>query len=490
MTPKSTWKETLTFTDTGECNADNAQETIWQALWTVGTESGKSEIPEQTHFVRVTASKSASKAIPSANELRVPGFAVTTRPELQEIMLHEFCAQTSINAGLQDWSFWPEPLRRFLRTLTPQQRKWLSKYDEKKLVVFISMRGVREDHPMYADNSPKKGAKRMQILANADFSLFRCSKRGHQVVLEVHTEYFCVNTNNGDTLGIDTPHFIDNAYPSMDPNGRSPWRLLLTAHPHEYCIYFGALTDSRSYSVTVQEKDKQGHPVLDPDGKPKTVTTTVGPQQSIMTGNFIHGGINTVGCWMLFRNYNWPWNRRAEFLSIYVNDFRPLDPWEPIVKRKLRSLGYDVMGEADDWSSSSRKFVAYDQNYAYAFFCNRVLGVDFYSRADGVLDAPNLYEAHGCTQSVQGFTQEEKSFKLSRRFAPNGPTFDYYEKEESATIPNSVWKDKNVFDYPTAKGWGKVWAECFLFNPDKLSLAKLKANPLRELPHPIPDPGP
>ncbi|MGC4063439.1 MAG: hypothetical protein QM784_02045 [Polyangiaceae bacterium] len=317
----STWVETVVFKNAGYGIKKDA---VWTGEWTVGIDVAKSQLPEQTHFVRAHLRKPQSTArIPAMNEHRVPGFAVTEHQEMKDIMLHEFSKQTAINSGLANWSYDEAPLRKFLRTLTPQQRGLLCNYNEKKLVVFISMRGVRGDYPMLMDNTPEVHANRRCCYANADFSVFRCSKRGHRVTLECHTEHFCVNVNNGDSLGRDTPNFLNVCYSHMDPTTRKPWRLVLTAESHEYCVYISVLNAYQAYNVSgtpIDPKTKKQQ--VGPDGKKVIVTTTIGVGASIMAGNYIHGGINTKGCWPLFRNFNWPIVRRQQLFSIYANDYR------------------------------------------------------------------------------------------------------------------------------------------------------------------------
>lgn len=483
---KATWKETIVFTKTG---AQIEKVPVWKGDWIVGADSSKSDIPAETCFVRVFVNVAGSSMrIPAVNEYRIPGFAPTTNSKMKTIMFHEFSKQTKINSGLADWEYDEEPLKRFIRSLTPKQRGLLCTYDEKKLIVFISLRGVRDDHPMLMDNSPKNHANRRQCRSNADFSVFKCTGKGHKVTLECHTEYFCVNTNNGDSLGRDTPHYLAVAYSNMDPNTGDPWKLKLSAQPHESCVYIVVHNAYRSYSVTGTPIDPATKkPKLGPNGKPVIVTTTIAPGDSIMAGNYIHGGINTKGCWPLFRNFNWPEIKRDKLLSIFLNDVRP-HASRTLVVEKLKKIGYDVESAWTNpatntiWSSSFSKFFVWDSNYAYTFFCRYVLGIEFYSRANDRWDAPNLYQPHGHTKDAVNLTMEEKSFDTAHRFASSG--FDFYEKESQA-IPNTVWTG-SLLDVPTATGWDQVFADCYMFNPGRLSLAALTKDPFKPLPAPEP----
>ncbi|MGC4063438.1 MAG: hypothetical protein QM784_02040 [Polyangiaceae bacterium] len=137
------------------------------------------------------------------------------------------------------------------------------------------------------------------------------------------------------------------------------------------------------------------------------------------------------------------------------------------------------------WSSSWDKAFVWDRNYAYTFFCKYVLGIDFYSRGQAGDRGPNLYQPHGHTQEVDTLTQEEKSFNTIHRFATKPDQRDFHENPEGKTIPDTVWKS-NVLDTPTATGWGLPFADCYLYNPDHLSLAKLKESPFKALPAVVP----
>ena len=107
-------------------------------------------------------------------------------------------------------------------------------------------------------------------------------------------------------------------------------------------VYIAVTNAYRSYSVTGSPIDlATKKPKVGPDGKPVIVTTTIAPGDSIMAGNYIHGGINTKGCWPLFRNFKWPEIKRDKLLSIFLNDSRGPTSGADIVK-KLKKVGYDV----------------------------------------------------------------------------------------------------------------------------------------------------
>jgi hypothetical protein len=534
LASKEPWQETLDFScsftpkDPDEPLDESTEQktTGWVAEWVVKVSEPKTQpgqmkpelaIPEITHFVRVEIHKGAYR-IKAANEFRIPGIAVTADPEMREIMLHEFNEET--HPGLKDWRFKRKPLEDFIKTLTVEQRKNLCRVrgiDDsncRDMVVFITLRGTRTTHPMYSDNTPALGKVRWQVYANADFSLFRRGPVGHRITLECHTEYFCVNNNNLDKkYGVETKAFLQAAhnYNKMDPNHPNPWRLLLTAEQHEYCIYFWVLNDFKNYDCRV-------------DGK---VTATVRPGETIMVGNNIHGGINTKGCWMLFRNYNWPIVCRDRFLNIYLNDLREKgrDGNDSQLLAKLEKLGYDEKNDNFVRSSSYFKFVGYDRNHAYTYFCRYVLGVKFYSSGGFT----NLYQTHGHTKDETKlsdfpplptvppkFETEEKSFNKDNRYVKHIESTHAAHRWPEAFVnqhisDDSQWDSTNHFGDATPGSWDtetgrqdpqnpktavqlkaikdKAWAECYVFNPnpDELTPAKFKEIPFGDLPDPIPD---
>lgn len=463
--PKTQWQETLTLR---RLAGGTGNERHWGTDWVVGCEGTKTEIPGKTHIIEVTVQKaSPAKHVPATNKIRVPGIAVTELTEMKEILIHEFSRQTSINAGVNNWTFDPEPMRRFIQSLSVEQRALLCSYNKETLVAFISLRGNRADHPMCADECAVSGTRK-SVLSNADFSVFSCRKRGHSVFLDIHTEYFCFNVRN-TANGPNTPKFLNAIYASLTPNTRRPRKLWLVAEPHEHVIYMSV---------------RNGHFAFDEEG------TTINVGDSVMGGNYIHGIINTAGCWMLFRNYNWPIERREQFLSIYIRDLRDRgSSWEEI-QRKLASLGYDETNENDQRSSSISKWFRWDENYAYNFFFERLVGVNYFAEADPGTYEPNLYNTHGKIQSLSGFTRDEKSFPKARRHPQNSGGFDYHHKPQGAAASDSAWRSANVRGFPTAKGWGRVFADCYIYNPQSLSLSELMASPYVDPPSAVPLPSP
>jgi hypothetical protein len=187
---------------------------------------------------------------------------------------------------------------------------------------------------------------------------------------------------------------------------------------------------------------------------------------------------------MLLRNFNWPESRRDTFFSLYIHDYRQGDGSE--VVRKLSDLGYDEPNETAARSSSLRKWARWDKNYAYYFFFERLIGIDFYGDSTSIRYEPNLHNTHGHSVSPTMFTIDEKSFEKSFHAKRNAAGYDVHHKEDSVTIGDSVWRATNLRGMPTAGGWGRKFADCFIYNPHDLTLAKLKESPYVAPPAPIP----
>lgn len=496
-----TWSERLKFKK-GKSLKNG--KTTWTAEWIAKVNNTMSIIPEETHFVRVSVRKASGKSlIATTNDYRIPGISVTTNPDMLALMRHEFSQESS------PWRFDPGPLKKFIKSLTPNQRMKLAKYDENRLVVFISLRGKRSNRPMDAIHRAK-GA-RYEVFSNADFSVFHCKKSGHKILLECHTEYFCVNMANGSVSAVDTPNFIGKIFdrylqgskrkpkpPLWDPQ---PWKLRLTAESHEHCIYLAVVNAHSKYTVNGYKLDEDGNIIINEKTKEKilfpfTIATGEGMGASIMGNNFIHGEINTAGCWMLFRNYNWPISKRNEFWKLFLERWtlyrddiggpNAADNRQKI-QTKLSELGYDVPQEPLDelWSTSFNKWLCWDRNYAFTFFCRYVLGVKPFKRANGF--NPHLHATHGRTKSATTFEKHEKSFEFKKRFALSG--YDCYERvrknpddPESALDPlpadvGDPWNSENAFGVKTAGGWNKAFADCFIYNPDDLPLKDLRKRP-------------
>ncbi len=453
-----TWSESLTVTGTKPGQTQGTVQSL--VKWTAGVESSKKTVPEATNLIMVAASGTTSNGKPvtcvSKTQARVPGFVVTTEQQIHEIMLHEFWTKSG-----NSYVFDPKPAQQFLASLTPIQRSILIQYPKEasssgRLVVFITLRGPRPDHPMYADYVD---GTRQVVIANADFTVFHCSKPGNRVTLVMHTEHLCVNKHNAKTADFFRS-LPSSALSTTVGTSRQRPRYFLAANLAEFA--HGQIYNS----------------VLAASG------------QSIMGGNYLHGMINTQGCWMLFRNFNWPRAKAAEFFRIYIDRLREdgSPSAETAARADIAALGYDAAqasgGGASLMSSSWDKFNCWDRNYAYGFFFDRVVGLKFLSskcrtwrskagvRAD--IDTVHLYNTHGDVF--------EKQFPVIERFPkgqPDGNRFhDWYLKngEHEVPPPPNLWQP-NVLNFQTAKGCAGQgaastcsWADLFFFLPEGLTL--------------------
>ena len=247
--PLVSWEERLDVSPAGRGRGGRR----WEAKWAAGVESQKTTIPEQSHIVYPTAKvtqRGPSKRVEAMNPVRIPAIAVTSNPKFTEIMQHEFFQQTVIVGGGSGRKFHPEPLRAFIRSLTPQQRALLCSYDKDRLVVFITLRGARPERPMYADNLGPQTllSDHRAVVANADFSVFWCHRKGQRVELACHTEHFCVNTRHSPLSGTSTSVFLETAG-DMSPGKHHPKRYLLgTRYAAGYVPYL-TLLNSKGESV-------------------------------------------------------------------------------------------------------------------------------------------------------------------------------------------------------------------------------------------------
>jgi hypothetical protein len=89
--------------------------------------------------------------------------------------------------------------------------------------------------------------------------------------------------------------------------------------------------------------------------------------------NFLHGRINTRGCWAVIRNYNRPHDYFARLEDeVYIAAYRkksPVGDAQTVLSSVLP--GYQL-----------NKFTDSDKNAAYLWFFNRVVGLSYFSHDD------------------------------------------------------------------------------------------------------------
>ncbi len=457
--PIQSWQETLLVVSSDPADKQGRIRTL--VHWIAGVEHSKSNVPETNHAVSVTATGTTSSGSnitsTSSTTVRIPGIRLTSDPSLHEIMIHEFSRQKTSHLYSAEYEYDPEPAKAFIASLTPLQRSILAKYPRNKgrndrLVAFITLKGPQRDKPLFADNGKING-KWQWAIANAEFSVFHCANRDSGITLVCHTQHFCMNFHNPGT---------QTFFQSMPEASLSR-------------IQTGSANRPRYLLASSLERFTGGQVY-------NSVLKTNG--ESVMGANFLHGMVNTHGCWMLFKNFNWPTNLTNSMFRIYLH-LRDSDTPSGVAAAKTAlgnlSPGYDA-DSSQTHSSSYDKFLRWDRNYAIGFFYDRVLGLKFLSKRCGSwkthvaigesIDTTNLRHTHGRIF--------EKQFPFADRFPagnPDGMRFhDWFEQNpKSVAIPKSIW-GINAMGFQTAsgsRGQGDPescsWADLYFFLGDGIT---------------------
>ena len=416
----------------------------------------------------------------------IGGIKITTDPKLTRIMVHEF-AKPDGNTFVFD----PAPLEAYLNTLTPEQKRTLFKHAISKpagrLVVFITIYPKKENLRMNADYCEAHGAPRPPVRPNATFSVFHCfdpAKGG--VVFVCHTEHFLLNLRN--SLGTVKKDGTKKADPRdtwiwvhSKQDGKTPNEWLKKSNPRP-----------------IQHKIATEFPQGRNDGVLwSRVFTPKG--QDIMMGNTMHGMINTVGCWMLFRNYNWPRPIHLQLDLIYRKLLRgsTAKNKEALIKDALATVGYDVRVKPDsDTSNSMGKFSFFDQNFAYLWFFHEVVGVKYFSDRTTFFFR-DVNEIAGVETHRKDF---RKTFPIKQAGTaptfglPEEGTFAYHDPvhrrrtDKGFKPDNSLWRD-NAMGFRASQGFipqGKErsdlsaaeiesvsWADVYFYREDGVDVNKL-----------------
>lgn len=412
------WDKLNSFWDQGEMlkgeKIPEGQEGAggYRIPWKVKIRAGSVEPPfEIEYLVSARSIRGTRLLIQPERKLRVVGIRPSKNPRMHRIMRHEFNAP--------DGSFEPAPLQKFIRDLTLAQRQLLARYPIKdpagRLVVFVTFHAASNGRLMGADYSPRYVPTSF-VRPNASFSVFWVRGPGKDVILVCHTEHFLVNMQNSLPADRNTNTWIAGLDQNrLDPNTDKPLRFVV---------------------AMMQPQANNGD-----DGLPwNCIFTPKG--RNIMPKNGLHGQINTIGCWMLFRNFNWPrdqfeafnwaynnlvrprpvWKRKRQSLLSQLAALRPpveeallsrdlpylRDEWKTelqkhrgpldtrerrqlateyladtviLHERGLAKLGYAVRKWTDSTAGSWEKWYDYDRNFAYTWFFRDVVGLSYFSRA-------------------------------------------------------------------------------------------------------------
>lgn len=267
---------------------------------------------------------------------------ITREPRLTRIMLHEFPAYRRGQLVLDEG-----PLRRYIANLTIEQQEVLRMHDlgkdkdgnprSDRLLLFMT-RDPSVSKLMGADLCDGGASS---VRSNASLAMFHC-RSGRRPVLVCYTEELFLN-----------------AVPSgLNFQSRSTkWDTIAS---HRIC----AMQDIPGHAWVVW------HRICRPNGR------DIMPGTGSAAPNSLHGMINTVGCWMLFRNFNWPRANYAEFEKCYRECYRGAKAADRFAR--LASLGYcdptGVVSERND-----EKFAVWDVNYSYSWFTRDLVGIEYFS---------------------------------------------------------------------------------------------------------------
>ena len=409
----------------------------------------------------------------SADKIIIRPILITTDPRLTRIMIHEFARPKAAPPPGDDdpFEFDPAPMQAFLDSLAPQQKKLLLNLKvakpEGRLVAFIT---ICKQKPlrMCADFGPGSGSAH----PNATFSVFHCQGPEKDVTLVCHTEHFLVNLTNPRTNAwIHAPQKAKPAKEWLKKSNPAPPQFKLGSMlPQEMC-----------------------------DGVIWSRVFTAGGQD-IMRGNTMHGIINTIGCWMLFRNYNWPVDKAVSFDRIY-RKFLRIDNSGKTSKPELAKPenGYDSPGDpAQGLSSSIAKFAAFDMNNAYLWFFHDVVGIKYMSRKwrFAIDRKVNDFRTHGKIFF--------NSFPLSKidqapKFnLPDESTFAYHDsvqrkRDDPTFVPDDTLWRVNALGFKTSEGFLPqtagifadlrpaevdrfTWADLYVYAEDDVDITRLSRN--------------
>jgi hypothetical protein len=406
----------------------------------------------------------------------IVGIDVTSQTALTRIMLHEFATLQRQPDNDIRAVFDSSELNAYLATLTVQQKKLLLKtalqYPQGRLVTFVTLY-PRKALRMNADWVDESNG----VVPNATFSVFHCRneprssatpKSTSAITLVCHTRYFVLNIVNPPTLNWITKRVYDGNKPNQ-------WLSKATEAPILFKI--AALEPSSKC-----------------DGVIWSVILDAGTGENIMPGNALHGMINTKGCWMLFRNFNWPLRVTDELDRIYRKLFRT-GLGKAAVIAELAKAGYNIApgSEQSGYSSSYDKFLKYDRNWAYQWFFHEIVGIKYFSSDIwGYKKVVNDFNVHGHEMS--------KSFPLNE--AARSPAYNAGDEADYAyhdfdhhklPIGSNLFRT-NALGFKTASAFAKSmhaklsatelascsWSDIYFFKKDGLDAERMTAANVKE----------
>jgi len=443
-------------------------------------------------FVKAQGKGESGKLLRSSwtNPIRVTEIVLTDDPALRAIMVHEF----SIKDRNGKIVFDEKPLREVIRNLTSAQKHLLVNYDLKKrdgrLVVFATFQPSDPTHsPRYMEADWTNKAVTC-VYANANMAVFACRPKKPPMLVCYTEHVFLYPTPNPD-------------YWKAHPDKRPPFQRTIDGKAPKDWLDRNNPKPPRCVAASLCLHDVIGRDGLPTGGTDGVIWSRLFTPagEDIMPGNSVHGMINTKGCWMLFRNYNWPVQDRDRMRAIYLHYARHGFPRE---KRSSDYLG------TYNWY----KFRKYDKNYAYNFFFRWIVGVKFFSKQAQYFSRANLYKTHGLEREIElpsrakdipqeFITGEDDDLKQGYRYYDVDMKHEpkYYEDDgasQRALDPpgdqdkhynpenGNLWT-KNKLGFQTAQGFmpgrwqGSLskqqvedlsWSDWYFFKPDDVSLSK------------------
>ena len=281
---------------------------------------------------------------------------VTKNARLLRIMRHEFHEGNVFN---------PKLPTDYLGTLLPAQVRLLQSYPKDKykgkprLVIFITKDPNIEklELPMCAVELNKYE----KITSNCHFAVFHCdgtTQSKQNISLVCYTREFCLDLHPPKKFELQ--------------NAQSPTLYKISAM--NMSGVSSGEGDTVWNRISLVEKDDKGVAIYGGE-------SVLNPKTQKMEGrapNAMHGMINTKGCWMLFRNYNWYKEKQKQFLEIYLKYARN--------KYNYESVDGDLQGLYGEPEKRDRKlrFEDLERNYAYMWFTYDVMGVKYFSHDPSV----------------------------------------------------------------------------------------------------------
>jgi hypothetical protein len=454
----------------------------YEVDWTADLEQD-SELRERLVLVqfRMRGRSTATRALVSAwspDHVGVVGIDITTLPALTRIMRHEFASPQAAQGGGKGEVFDPSAARAHLMSLSVQQRQLLVtralRYPSGTLVVLITLYTPDRARRMHADFFDSSGAV---VVPNASFTVFFCrdspavpasARSTSAVTLVCHTRNFVVNTVNSPTQRwIST-----RTYGGRKPN---EWLAKTNGRPVRFLI--AAVQPSHTFHHVVW------HTIYE-----------AGSGNPLMPGNGLHGMINTQGCWMLFRNFNWPQAFRPALEKVYLQTERP-GRGRAAVIAGLVAAGYRVKA-ADPpagFSSSYDKFLKYDRNWAYQWFTHEIVGVKYFADTDpwGSKAPVNDFNVHG-SEPATTFPLSEAGKRPEYNLGDEGKLAYHDGEHPKMPIGPGLFRP-NALGFQTASEFAPdlkirlspsalarcAWAEVYFYKEDDLDAHALTSRDVK-----------